>query len=225
MTRDQWAIRILNRIGQRGGAGSPLDTVLQTQVQDEFQTQQEELEHSEMGTMPWFLENEYTNAGFIASQGNVLVALPTGFLREMDEVRCALFYQDTAQDDEWVPIQKADYDELKTEFGEEGDGAPQGYCLLGTNYRLFPTPDAQYALKALIYKADTSLANDGENSWLKYAPKVLVGKVGQVAATTLVRDEVASAFFERMYAQGMAGLLRDNVARQEAGRSRSMGEN
>lgn len=224
MTRDEWAVRILNRIGQRGGAGSPVDTVLQTQVQDEFQTQQEELEHSEMGTMPWFLENEYTNAAFKTTVGGVLIPVPSTFLREMDEVRCAFFYNDATQDDAWVPVQKADYDELKTEFGGEAAGAPQGYCLLGTNYRVFPTPDAEYLLKALIYMSATSLTSNIENSWLKYAARVLVGKVGFVAASTLVRDDGAAAFFNDMHAQGAAALVRDNVARQEAGRSRSMGE-
>ena len=224
MNRDQWATRILDRIGQLGGLGAPVNVGFQTQVQNEFQTQQEELEHGEMSTMPWFLENEYTNAAFKTSTSSPLIAVPTGFLRELDEVRCALFYQDTTQSDQWVPIEKADYDELKAVLGGTTAGKPQGYCLLGTNYRVFPESDAAYNLKALIYMADTSLTTNVENNWLKYASKVLVGKVGHVAATVLIRDEVAAQFFTDMYAQGMAGLLRDNTARQEAGRSRTMGE-
>jgi hypothetical protein len=207
-----------------GGLSGPVNTGIQDQVRDEFQAQQDELENAEHGTMPWFLENEYTNAAFKTTAASPTIAVPTGFLRELDEVRCALFYQDTSQDDEWVPITKADYDELKVTFGDVGSGAPQGYCLLGTNYRVFPTPDAEYPLKALIYMRDAPLETDIENNWLKYAAKVLVGKVGVVAASQLVRDEGAVPYFESMYAQGMAALLRANVARQEAGRSRSMGE-
>jgi hypothetical protein len=167
MTRDQWVTRILNRIGQRGGASGPVDEVMQAQVAEEFQTQQEELEHSEMGTMPWFLEREYTNAAFKTLAATDTVLQPTGMLRELDEARCALFYQDSAQPDAWVPISKADYDELKVAFGHLPTGKPRGYCLLGTNYRLFPTPDAEYALKALLYLADTSLEENVENGWLR----------------------------------------------------------
>ena len=214
----------MNRCGQIGGTGAPVNVGIQTQVRDEFQTQQEELEHSELGTMPWFLENEYTNATFKTSSSSPLIAVPTGFLRELDEVRCALFYQDTTQSDQWVPIPKADYDELKTAFGSTVAGKPQGYCLLGVRYRVFPESDAEYNLKALIYMADTPLTTNVENNWLKYAAKVLVGKVGRVTATQLIRDVGAAAFFDEMYTQGLAGLLRDNVARQEAGRSREMGE-
>lgn len=214
----------MNRCGQIGGLGAPVNTGIQTQVRDEFQAQQEELEHAELGTMPWFLENEYTNASFKTSTSSPLIAVPTGFLRELDEVRCALFYKDATQSDQWVPIEKADYDELKAALGGTTAGKPQGYCLLGTNYRVFPESDAAYDLKALIYMADTALDTNIENKWLKYAAKVLVGKVGRVTATQLIRDTGAAAFFDEMYNQGAAGLLRDNVARQEAGRSREMGE-
>lgn len=224
MTRDQWATVILNRIGQRGGAASPVDAVLLQQVKDEFQVQQEELEKAEMGTMPWFLEQEYTNASFKTTNGSATIAVPSGFLREWDEVKCTLFYQDTTQSDQWVPIKKADYDELKVMLGDANPGKPLGYCMVGTNYRVFPTPDAAYNLKALIYVADTPLTSDGQNNWLTYAPRVLVGKVGETIARFNIRDEDAAAFFADMHAQGAAGLLRDNVARKEAGRSRSMGD-
>lgn len=224
MTRNQWVTRILNRVGQRGGTVSPVDTVLKTQVEDEFLTQQEELERSELAMMPWFLETEYEDPTFKTTASTKTVALPTGFLREQDEAEVALFYQDTTvSGDTWIPIPKADYDELKDEFGGDVNGKPKGYCIMGTNYRLFPTPDAAYLLRALIYVAAAPLTSDIENTWLKYAGRVLAGKVGQVTATVLVRDDNAIAFFTDMHAQGIAGLERDNVARKEAGRMRQMG--
>lgn len=224
MLRDAAITLILNRTGQRGGAVSPVDTTMQAQAITEMQWAQEELEKQDSGLMPWFLENEYTNAAFKTSASSPLVALPTGFLRELDEVRCALFYQDTTLDDEWVPLEKLDMDEGKTEYGGEVAGKPQAYSLLGVNYRMWPKPDAEYPLKALIYMGDAVLSSNIENNWLKYAGKVLIGKTGYAVAGWGVRDEAATAFFLKMETEGRDGLIRANTARQEAGRSRSMGD-
>ena len=225
MIRDLAISLILNRTGQRGGTVSPLDTVLQAQAITEMQWAQEELEKQDSGLMPWFLETEYTNGAFATAAAAASVALPTGFLREMDEVRVALFYQDTTiSGDQWVPLTKADYDELKTEFGDAANGKPEGYCLLGANYRMFPTPDAAYPLKALLYMGDALLTSNIENNWLKYAGKVLIGKTGFAVAGWGVRDEAATAFFAKMETEGRDALIRANTARAEAGRGRQQGE-
>lgn len=219
MTRDEAVAIILNRCGNRSG-----DTTLTAQAVTEMKFVQEELERGEKANLPWFLETEYTDAAFKTSTSVPTVAVPTGFLRELDEERVTLFYQDTTQDDEWVPIKKVDYDEAKTEYGGSEPGAPQVYCLLGENYRFFPAPDAEYALKALLYIADTTLATNIENKWLKYAGKLIMGRTGEVVAGQLLRDESARALFADMAMKGGAALERDNVARKEAGRARSQGE-
>jgi hypothetical protein len=225
MTRDEAITLILNRTGQRGGAVSPVDSVLQAQVLVEMKFMQEELERTDSGLMPWFLEQEYTDASFKTAAATTTVALPTGFLRELDEVRVALFYQDTTvSGDQWIPIPKADYDELKEEFGGDSNGKPQGYCLLGENIRLFPTPDAEYPLKLLAYIGDTVLSTNIENKWLKYAGKLLIGKTGFVVAGFGVRDEGATAFFMKMEGEGRDALIKANTARAEAGRGRQQGE-
>lgn len=225
MLRDAAVTLILNRVGQRGGSVGPIDTVLQAQILSEFLVQQEELEHAESGLMPWFLEQEYENAAFKTAASVITVAWPPSFLREQDEQRCALFYQDTSvSGDQWVPIPKADYDELKTKFGGEVPGKPQGYCLMGTNYRFFPTPDAIYPLRALVHVADTTLATNIENGWLRYAGRLIIGKTGLAIAALAARDDAATAYFQDMMTKGLAGLHVDNVARKEAGRSRQMGE-
>lgn len=224
MTRDEAVTLILNRSGQRGGTGSPVDTGLQTQVITEMKFQQEELEKGELGLMPWFLRQEYTDAAFKTAAGMAMVTVPPGFLREWEEARVALFYQDTTLDDDWVPIPKVDYDEGKNEFGGDVPGKPQAYTLMGLVYRFWPVPDAVYSLKALIYVGDTVLSTNVENSWLKYAGKLLIGKTGQMVAGPLLRDDAAKKFFDDMAAQGAAALVRDNAARDEAGRARSQGE-
>jgi hypothetical protein len=225
MTRDQAVTLILNRVGQRGGAFGAADAILGGQIVTEMQQQQDELEKSDLGTMPWFLSQEYTNAAFKTAIGVDTVAHPTGFLREWDDVRVAMFYQDTSvSGDQWIPIAKEDYDVLKTELGDQVPGKPQGYCWVGENFRFFPTPDAEYPLKLLAYIGDTVLTTNIENKWLKYAGRVLIGKTGEVIASLGVRDKDAIAYFVDMAAKGLAGLIRDNVARAEAGRSRQMGE-
>lgn len=226
MTRDDAVTLILNRVGQRGGAFGAADAVLGAQVITEMQQQQDELEKSDLGTMPWFLSQEYTDASFVTAIGVTTVAHPPRFLRELDEVRVALFYQDTTilDDDQWVPIEKEDYDVLKTALGGESPGKPQGYCWIGEAFRLFPIPDAVYQLKVLAYIGDTVLTTNIENKWLKYAGRVLIGKTGEAVAGVGIRDDEAKAYFTDMATKGLAGLIRDNVARAEAGRSRQQGE-
>jgi hypothetical protein len=219
MTRDQAITLLLARVGQRQN-----DTNLTATAVLEMQLAQEELETGGKANLPWFLKQEYTDAAFKTSVSSPLLAVPLGFLREWDEVRVALFYQDAAQDDAWVPVPKVNYDEGKTEFGGETPGAPEAYTLMGQQYRFWPDPDAEYPLKALIYIADTALTSNIENAWLKHAGKLLIGKTGFVVASVHVRDEVAAAAFTLMAAQGADALTRADVAREEAGRSRSQGE-
>lgn len=225
MTRDQAVSLILNRVGQRGGLFGPLDANLQAQVITEIQVQQEELEDgSALGFMPWFLETDYTNGAFVTSASSALVALPTGFLREWDDEPVTLFYQDATQSDPWVPLVKDDFNALKVNLGETPAGKPAGYCLVGANIKVFPNPDAVYALRQLCYIGDTSLSTNVENNWLKYAGGLLVGRTGKVVAGYGIRDEEATAFFTDMETKGLDALLRTHTARKEAGRMRMMGD-
>jgi hypothetical protein len=217
MTRDNAISLILTRIGQRQN-----DTTLTATAQLEMQFAQQELETGEKAELPWFLETEYEDPAFKTAAGTKTVAAPTGFLREIDELEANLFYYDSTLDT-WTPISKVDYDEGRDQFEGEDDGAPQAYTLIGTDYRFFPTPDAEYPLRAMIYIADDVLSTNLENAWLKYAGKLLMGKAGAVVAGVHVRDDAAAAAFSAMAAAGMVALTRDNTARKEAGRMREMG--
>ena len=219
MIRDDVISMILTRVGQRQN-----DAVLQAQALVELKFVQEELERGEKPNLPWFLKTEYTDAAFKTSASTPSVAVHTGFLRELDEERAALFYQDATLDDQWVALKKVDYDEGKTEFGGTVPGRPQAYTLFGESYRFWPDPDAEYPLKALIFVTDAVLTTNVENKWLKHASKLIMGRTGEVVAGTLVRDEVAHAIFADMASRGAEALERMNTAREEAGRSREMGE-
>jgi hypothetical protein len=219
MTRDSAIQLILARCG-----GRQSDAVLQALAITEMQFAQEELERGEKPTLPWFLKSEYVDAAFKTLTSTPNVAVPTGFLREQDDVRVALFYQDVSLDDDWVPLTKVDFDEGKTELGGSAPGKPEAYTLHGENYRFWPDPDAEYPLKALIFVADAVLTGNTENKWLKYAGKLLMGKTGEVITGLHIRDEAARALFANMSALGAEAFTRADVARDEAGRSRSQGE-
>lgn len=223
MTRDEAVTLILNRVGQRGGAASPVDTDLKTQVETELRFTQEQLELGTLGYLPWFLETIFTDAGFVTSASTELVAVPSGFIRELDEERVTFFFQDTTQDDTWRPLEKLDYDEGKTEFGEAAAAKPEAYTIVGLSYSLWPAPDAVYPLKALIYKGDTVLSSNVQNNWLKYAGMLMIGLTGEVVAGPLTRDSDVVSYFQGLASRGRSALHAMHVAAKEAGRAREMG--
>lgn len=222
MLRDDAILVILNRVGQRGGgAGGALDTSLQSQAVTEMKFAQEQLERGEKANLPWFLDTVYVNASFKTAIDSHTVAVPTGFLRELEEETVTLYYQDT--EGKWQPLDKVDYDEGHHEFANSSAGAPQAYTLIGENYNVWPKADAEYSLKALVSIADAVLSSNIENKWLKYAAQLLIGKTGMVVAE-LARDAASREYFSSMAARGHDALTRDTVARREMGRMRTAGE-
>src|SRR5688572_23607106 len=142
---------------------------------------------------PWFLLSESLTTETQADQPRVLI--PTGTVTMLEEFdNGALFYIPDSGDDEGkrIALKKDEYDVLMENYKDSDSGPPKAYSLRGQYFYLFPTPDDAYDLEILVYAQATLLDSNVENSWLKYAPMLIMGKAMQLCATA-VRDQVAKS--------------------------------
>lgn len=206
MKRDEAVLRIQRNLGFR----KDLDAV----IIDALQDSQEELEREPF--LPWFLrEDDFTSLATTADVEKV--ALPAGFLREVEDD--GLYYYDTTEAT-YTSLGKEDIEFLRRVL--PGTGAPQAYWLSKDSIFIFPTPDAIYTLRLIYYKADTKLATNVENAWLKHAFDLVIGVAGQKVAAP-IRDANAFNIFKEMEAKARARMLADSEAREHEHRRYIMG--
>jgi hypothetical protein len=206
MTRDEAVARIAFLLGNR----SDLDEA----IRRELQVAQVQLELGPM--LPWFLLSEEATA--VLPLGQERIAIPDDFLREPEEEGALWLF--VAGSEVPVELAKSQYDRARSVYS--GSGRPQVYAGVAGYFYLFPLADLEYTLKLIYYAADTPLATNVENKWLKYAPDLLCGQAGGVLAAAL-GNAGAAALFAAMAAGARENLSRQNTARQEANRLRVMG--
>ena len=207
MTRDEGVAIIKEQLAFK--------TTLDSNIVTLMQLAQTTLERSP--PRPWFLESPVTSLVSVAD--NELIALPTGFITEMDEH--PLFYVDSDGFKHALP--KDDYATLAQTFKEVEADEPQAYALLHENIAIFPTPDAVYDFSWRFYKADTVLDTNVENNWLKEVPLLLLGSTGQLIAGGPIRDKVAMDIFTQWISTGMLIVTKHDAERGVAGRTMQMG--
>jgi hypothetical protein len=206
------AINLITFRLARGG-----DAAIRAQVLLELKLAQATLEKGP--TLPWFLEQKITSGVTIAA--NPSVALPASFIREVEEGAFYVVNPSTAKP---VELHKDDYDFLRLKYADADNAQPESYAIFGSNYELFPTPDAVYSLVQNIYVADTAPADSAAtNLWLATYPELLIGEVGMVVASLHVSNEKAYTFFKEQAQKARDTLMRNEVARKEANNARRMG--
>lgn len=166
----------------------------------------------------WFLLTEDATASTVAEEPRVPV--PTDFLIEDDSQLLEVLNPDTSK---YVEVVKGDVDELTREFAEEVSGMPTRYALVGSYFRLFPTPDAAYTLR-MRYMAKQALPSTGniENAWMKHAADLLIAEVGTRVAGLHLKDLETAAVFKAGVAPAKTRLTKLKTAREEANTSRAM---
>lgn len=206
MVRDDAVAIIRNRLGNRTG--------YDTQIVDEMKLSQTKLEH--LQELPWFLLTRKTDYATVASTQTVAVV--TGFLREFEDVPLYVVDSDGADQ----ALDKDDFDVMHRSGNFLTPGQPTNYDLIGTNFYLFPTPNAIFTLKSFYYAAAAVLSTNVENVWLANAPELLIADAGMNIARYL-RDPIAFGFFKESRAEAYSLLQVENVARKEAARAAYMG--
>lgn len=154
-------------------------------------------------TLPWFLKEE--DQTLTATLGSAEIALPTGFLREVEGE--SLRYEDESTS-HWVFLQKfLDLNRFEDSVTDEDivPGRPRAYYLRKSTVRIMPERDVAYDLTWSYYKADTVLDADVENAWLLHAPDILIGKAGmQICDDIGLTDagmQARKAAFERKFSE------------------------
>lgn len=172
-------------------------------------------------TLPWFLEA--TDDGLACVAATREVAVPGDFLREHEEGM--LLIQDSAG--VWQEMEKDDYDALISYWTYDGTtDPPLHYALVGTNFLLVPLPTAARSMVLTKYYAKDTAPSDtaSTNLWLTYAPNLLIGETGMIMAGQYLQNKAAFAQFQQQATLGRQQLLTDNIAREEANTTRSMGD-
>lgn len=206
MIRDTAVSIIANRLGQRSG--------LDSQIVAEMQLAQAELEKSKR--LPWFLL--YLDESLATVNGTRTVNLPTGFLREEDDLGLWLISTDLVEHE----LVKDEFRILNADENLTGSGQSTHYSLVGRKLYLFKKPDAAYSLKFWYYKADELLDSNRENQWLAEASDLLIARTG-VQVAKFLRDKDAVQAFADDLALAYERLLQEDVARDMAGRKLEMG--
>ena len=210
MLRDVLVTRIANRFQFR--------TDLDLKIIDEMQNSQIELEEELVNDYPWFLLSEVANIDGTALEERL--PLPSDFLMEYDEGTLWIFDSTiAAKDDQWIELTKGYHDALKAEY--TGIDKPIRYSLSGEYFRLYPTPDKVYNFRMLYFKRDTTLTNNIENQWLKFAPWLIGGRTGFNLAHSL-RDTDNRDFFATKYSESLLSLEKKQRVREEANHDASM---
>lgn len=157
--------------------------------------------------LPRFLIEE--DATLVATTGSAEIALPTGFLREVEESEFRYY---STEDAEWVTLEKMGINEAETRFGDADAGKPVAYVLRKDTIAFYPERDTNYTLTWSYYKAAAVLDTDIENAWLKHNPDVLIGKAGYHYALSLSNANAADRFL-KLYGEAWANQFAEDVER------------
>lgn len=234
MTRDQAIKLVLMRCGMRQND----KTLQEAAVEELAMVQQTRLERSAF--KPWFILSETESTVTFPMEERI--PLPRNFLQEYEEGALYMRHYDDDREDlpgyvppEYIPIVKDDYDHLVAKYPQGidrwgRDNSPKGYAVVGNYITLHPAPQGTFMLKMKYYKrADTLLTPYGTgtewtNEWLTVAPDWVIGELGAIIAGSYIKDTATQGIFAAQAAEARQAIYTEHVARDEANRSRSMGD-
>lgn len=210
MTRGEVIEIIQQRLGSRSGLEERIRAELNLLQTIGLEKAQE---------LPWFLTA--TDDTLVTVADSKTVAVPADFLRELAEGEGSLWLTDA--DGDIVLLKKDDFTYLHNSSWLDDSGQPTHCALVGTNFYLFPTPDAVFSLKLFYYASDDIVTVDGNtNLWLTHAADLIVAQVGSTLARHL-RDYEAGKLFEQELGIAQRRLRDESMARAQAGMSVFMG--
>lgn len=222
MLRDAAVQRINRAIGFRA-SGNPLETT----IIDTLQEAQRDLEKGK--TLPKFLIQEDQTLTLVAGQHSV--ALPTGFLRDVDETRIRYYETTNSVRPRFLKRTYMDDAILASSFRSETDPetparnrAPSVYVIRRATIDFITVANQNYTLFWDYYKADQVLSSNIENLWLANASEWLIGEAGARLAADLGNQQ-AAASFEAMRTKGRAAVFGEILASELSSGPLQMGGN
>jgi len=202
--------RINQEIGFRS-SGNSLEPFIILMLQEA----QRDLEKGK--TLPRFLILE--DQTLVLPAGSHSVALPTGFLRDVDDVGIRYFSQPGNRPRFLKRVYYNDGIEASA-FTTESDPlapdqpkAPKFYAIRNNTIDFIATVTTSWTFTWDYYKADAILSSEIENLWLANAADWLIGEAGIRLARSL-RDQTAQASFDTMRTQGRSAVFAELLARE-----------
>lgn len=176
---------------------------------------------------PWFLQAE--NSSITTTVDQEYVSRPTDFLHfDEEDDWCQVAYNDPddTSNDPWVPLVLDDWNVIKAYYRAEATGKPIKGALVFNRLYLRPIPNAVLTLRFRYYKTDSAFdfTVSSANLWLTNAADWVMGEVGFVLASQYTRDAEVTGSFDLMRTEGRRRVYNETVARLEAGKMRSMGD-
>jgi hypothetical protein len=219
MDRDTAVSRIQQKLGFRS------DRV--TEIQNALNDAQLELENSQ--SLPWFLIQQ--NQAFSITPASpptatpLPVALPTGFIKEVDDEDGNISYQQTTPGPQ-VFLKKMDYKQAEIFFFARRNvwydqnveiiqsedttftaGLPIAYVLQKNAIVFYPGPDQPYTFRWSYYTHDQPLNGSNVTSqWLQFAPWLLIGKAGMLFSADTRDADAYAAFQAVVYGDKSKGI-------------------
>lgn len=176
-------------------------------------------------SLPDFLKEQ--DATLTVTEGTADIALPTGFIREVDGEG---FHFTDADSDERIFLEKFVDLNLMRQTNDTSDttaGRPRSYYIRKATIVFMPERDADYDLIWSYYKQAEVLSSDVENAWLANAPEALIGRAGMLIAEDIGLSDAAMQArynkFKSMYETGWSALFSADILREEANYPRAMG--
>ena len=217
MTRKELVDLVLARVGRREE-----DPNMRSYAEEELQQLQFSYERGlrlpNAGGVyhPWFLVAEIGSS--VAPADLERIKKPSKFIAEVDDG--GLWLKDG--DGEWEHLPKDDYDILRSQFPDSGK--PKAYADTGDYWRLFPTPDKEYTVEAIIYQGEPALVNDGDtNEWTTKAGQLMLAGLGRVMAGYYLYNSELMQIFSQDENQELRRLYHDTIAREFQARDLRMG--
>jgi len=204
--RDLLALRLGNR------------TDLNANIVAEMQLAQTALEKAKVTRKLWFLLSEESETACIGDSVEERIQLPSDYLAEYEDGDLVLI---DADGDE-VFLEKKAWDSLRRAYRDTDAGTPAYYALVGDYLRLFPTPDSNYAVWMVYYKAALALTTDIENAWLANAPELLITATGKRMAQYMQNPKLFTTF-DGQYKEAEGDILKAQTAREVDNQELEMG--
>lgn len=170
---------------------------------------------------PWFLiqDTAEDSTHLQTVVGSELVALPTGYLMQVEDEDVYLLNSDGEVE---RILAKMYYADMLNKF--DVDDEIYAYTLRGMTMRVRGLPTEVRNIRMKYYKADANFATGQENNWLKYASAAVFGEVGALMAGHYIKDYDMAARFEQDAAKAWLAIQNETTSRLEAGADRIKGD-
>ena len=211
MIRDEAVAELQIIMGFRSDLSSSIVTALQI-AQKHF-----EQSWPDPSNLPWFLITERATASTTANEERL--AKPADWLGDIEEDGLWL----TNPDGKEILLEKADLDDLRELYGNSTAAFPKAYAFDGLYYRLFPKPNAIYLSKMQYFsEAPTLSLGTSENSWLKYASDILIGRAGIILCAGAKDGRLSLC--QQLLVDAIAAVNSKSLEIKYGGKQSSMGE-